>query len=358
MVEYGKVGLVLSGGGAKGAYQVGVAKALVEFGIPIHVMSGASIGALNGAVLASAPSFSVGAKRLEEIWLELATDSPLQHQLPKSHYIQLLLASGVRENLVVLLLQSLLSIAQGSGLSLPDEIHQRIHAGVMDDTPLKALLDKYIDHHSLSVGIPFYVSVFRSYGSLLDVVRVMAAELRLMESRNSEFIHLQSKSEWERHELLLASAAIPVAFAPRQVNGSMYSDGGQGGWTKAQGNTPISPLIDAGCDVVIVTHLSDGSLWSRHDFPDTTIVEIRPQSSVARDDGMLGGMKDLLGFDERKITSWIEQGYRDTQHCIGQIVQAGKARQHLKASERVRAESEANNVYADAVLSDALSRLT
>ena len=209
----------------------------------------------------------------------------------------------------------------------------------------------------MSNGIPFYVSVFKSFGSPLDLIRVLIAELRLLESRDSEFIHIQSKSVSERKELLLASAAIPVAFAPRQVNGSMYSDGGQGGWTKAQGNTPISPLIDAGCDVVIVTHLSDGSLWSRYDFPDTTIVEIRPQFNVARDDGMLGGMKDLLGFDERKITSWIEQGYRDTQHCIGQIVQAGKARLHLKQSEKALAVSEMNNTHADSQLADAISRL-
>ena len=356
MPEYSKVGLVLSGGGAKGAYQVGVLKSLVEFGVPVHVISGASIGALNGAVLASAPNLTEGTARLEEIWRELAHDSPLKHQTPS--YLKLLFASGLRENAVVAVAHSVLATAQGYGLPIPESLHQTLHSGMMDDAPLKALLDKYIDHKALSDGIPFYVSVFKSFGGLLDMASVLAAELRLLESRDSEFIHIQSKSVSERKELLLASAAIPVAFAPRQVNGSMYSDGGQGGWTKAQGNTPISPLIDAGCDVVIVTHLSDGSLWSRHDFPDTTIVEIRPQSNVARDDGILGGMKDLLGFDERKITSWIEQGYRDTQHCIGQIVQAGKARQHLKASERVRAESEANNVYADAVLSDALSRLT
>lgn len=355
MSEYGKVGLVLSGGGAKGSYQVGVLKALVEFGVPVHVMSGASIGALNGAVLASAPNLAVGTARLEEIWLELAHDSPLKHQTPS--YLKFLFAAGLRENLIVAVAHSIVATAQGYGLPIPESLHQTLHSGMMDDAPLKALLDKYIDHKALSDGIPFYVSVFKSFGGLLDMASVLAAELRLLESRDSEFIHIQSKSEGERKELLLASAAIPVAFAPRQVNGSMYSDGGQGGWTKAQGNTPISPLIDAGCDVVIVTHLSDGSLWSRHDFPDTTIVEIRPQSSIARDNGMLSGIKDLLGFDERKITSWMGQGYRDTQHCIGQIVQAGKARQHLKASERALTESVMSNASTDVALSDALSRL-
>lgn len=355
MTEYGKIGLVLSGGGAKGAYQVGVLKALVEFGVPVHVMSGASIGALNGAVLASAPNLAVGTARLEEIWLELVHDSPLKRQTPS--YLKLLFAAGLGENLIVAVAHSVLATAQWYGLSIPQSLHQTLHSGMMDDAPLKALLDKYIDHKALSDGIPFYVSVFKSFGGLLDMVSVLAAELRLLESRDSEFIHIQSKSESERKELLLASAAIPVAFAPRQVNGAMYSDGGQGGWTKAQGNTPISPLIDAGCDVVIVTHLSDGSLWSRQDFPDTTIVEIRPQSSITRDDSFFGGIKDLLGFDESKITSWIEQGYQDTQHCIGQIVQAGKARLHLKKSEKALTVSEMNNAHSDLQLADAMSHL-
>lgn len=355
MPEYGKVGLVLSGGGAKGAYQVGVLKALVELNIPVHIISGASIGALNGAVLASAPNLAEGTVRLEKIWDELANDSPLKHQVPS--YLKLLSAAGLRENPLIAVAHSVVTAAQRYGLPVPEKLHHAMHSGLIDDEPLKALLDKYIDHKTLSDGIPFYVSVFRSAGGLLDIVSVLAAELRLLESRDSEFIHLQSKSVPERKELLLASAAIPVAFTPRQVNGTLYSDGGQGGWTKAQGNTPISPLIDAGCDVVIVTHLSDGSLWSRHDFPDTTIVEIRPQSSITRDNGLLGGIKDLLGFDESKITSWIDQGYQDTKHCIGQIVQAGKARQNLKDSERAIIDSEKGNDYADEAINDALSRL-
>ncbi len=43
-----------------------------------------------------------------------------------------------------------------------------------------------------------------------------------------------------------------------------------------QGNTPVTPLVDAGCNMVIVTHLSDGSLWDCQAFPDTTILESVP----------------------------------------------------------------------------------
>ena len=44
-------GLVLSGGGAKGSYEIGVWKALKDMGIPIVAITGTSIGALNGAML-------------------------------------------------------------------------------------------------------------------------------------------------------------------------------------------------------------------------------------------------------------------------------------------------------------------
>lgn len=43
-------GLVLEGGGAKGAYQIGVWKALMEYGIKIKAIAGVSVGALNGAL--------------------------------------------------------------------------------------------------------------------------------------------------------------------------------------------------------------------------------------------------------------------------------------------------------------------
>ncbi|EES9220673.1 patatin-like phospholipase family protein, partial [Escherichia coli] len=46
-----KTGLVLSGGGAVGAYQAGVVKALAECGTQISMVSGASIGAFNGAII-------------------------------------------------------------------------------------------------------------------------------------------------------------------------------------------------------------------------------------------------------------------------------------------------------------------
>ena len=76
------IGLVLSGGGAKGAYQAGIVKALAEMEAPISAISGASIGALNGAVAVSSASLSDAAERLEKLWGAIAEDPPLGEKIP------------------------------------------------------------------------------------------------------------------------------------------------------------------------------------------------------------------------------------------------------------------------------------
>ena len=67
-----KIGLVLSGGGAKGAYQAGVVKALSELDTQVDMVAGASIGALNAAILASSSSLKEGAEKMEELWMTLS----------------------------------------------------------------------------------------------------------------------------------------------------------------------------------------------------------------------------------------------------------------------------------------------
>ena len=85
-----KIGLVLSGGGAKGAYQVGVVKALLEKNVAMDCIAGTSIGALNGSILASAPDLTVGFERLEKVWQRISEIKPLQGHAT-SGYVTMLL---------------------------------------------------------------------------------------------------------------------------------------------------------------------------------------------------------------------------------------------------------------------------
>ena len=72
------LGLTLSGGGAKGAYQAGVLRALTEEGVVATHVAGASIGALNGALVAAAPTQQAAVEHLQQLWNALAQQSPLQ----------------------------------------------------------------------------------------------------------------------------------------------------------------------------------------------------------------------------------------------------------------------------------------
>lgn len=366
-----KTGLVLSGGGAKGAYQVGVLKALHELGASVDMVAGASIGALNGAVLASAPSVPEGIQRLEKLWQTLAGQSPMEANVPA--YLKLLAAAGLTLGVPLsgvlarmpAMLQSLGKLVLSVTNKLPGiakipgtaSVSEVLDISLMADGPLKELLDEYLDMQGLMHGLPLYVSVFESQGGLVDLFGCLTAEAGLKDTPPSKFLHVQTLAEHERRNALLASAAIPLLYQARQIGDARYSDGGQGGWQTAQGNTPITPLIEAGCQQVIVTHLSDGALWSRHDFPNTTVLEIRPQSPITPDDSLKGAAKSLLGFNVSDISRLMQQGYDDTHHCIGRVMRATNTRQTLKQSEQMLNDSLSRGRSADTALAEAMSRL-
>lgn len=73
-----KLGIVLSGGGAKGAYEAGFLKALSEFNIQPDVIAGTSIGALNGAIYSANKNTKGVSIFLEQIWQDLANTPALQ----------------------------------------------------------------------------------------------------------------------------------------------------------------------------------------------------------------------------------------------------------------------------------------
>ncbi|EFY0145940.1 ferredoxin reductase, partial [Shigella flexneri] len=182
------------------------------------------------------------------------------------------------------------------------------------------------------------------------------AELGVGTTKNAVFQHIQSLPRGQQKEALLASAALPLLFRPREVQGTMFGDGGMGGWRNMQGNTPVTPLVDAGCNMVIVTHLSDGSLWDRQAFPDTTILEIRPRKRLkyAGDGDNSGG---LLSFTLAHTDAWRQQGYEDTMLTMEHIRKPLAARQVLSRSETVLQKSLEITEEADLALRNAMARI-
>jgi NTE family protein len=297
-----KLGLVLSGGGGKGAYQVGVAHCLSDLGVQVDAIAGTSIGALNGAILAAAPSLREGANRLKELWLELADAPPDELKLANA----------------------LISLAQDNKPKLNS-------SGRLED-----LLHHYLDDKALNCGILLYVGVFKSKGVLIDLAWAISGACGIIDTPDSDFLCIQKLPQLERRSALLASAALPLLFEAQTVEGIKFIDGGIGGWFNKHGNTPITPLIhDAGCQFIIVNHLSDGSTWNRHAFPEVTCIEIRPKNPIFR----IGKLADTLTFDKLTYNEWMQQGYEDTKRCLEKAAKSVKIVHMGHAARQARDEA-------------------
>lgn len=354
------VGLVLSGGGAKGAYQAGVLMALTESDVRIECIAGASIGALNGAIVSAASSQEDAVRRLQVLWSELAQVPPINfggRLLKVPAYLAALMSFG-------------LPMRAGAGLgaalrtammakSVWDKAVDLIPAlktfegdneGLVCNKRITRLIDDYLPTGGLPDRLPLHVSVFPTQGAFRDILSIVGSGLGVTDTLDSEFIHVQALPVSEQKKVLFASAALPLLFSPQRVEGKLYTDGGQGGWRSVQGNTPIQPLLDAGCENIVVTHLADGSAWDRNQFPSASIVEIRP-SGISRK----SAFSDVLGFDVERIPDWIEQGYEDTLACLGRIRETLEAHSSLAKGRRALDASLARSGEAD--LERAMRRL-
>ncbi|SET45688.1 NTE family protein [Natronincola peptidivorans] len=325
-----KLGLVLSGGGARGAYEAGVSLYMAEIGLEPDMYSGASVGALNATFLASASSIQTGAHKLRMIWENISNEKELkinakmlgvgflytsldiasQHNSAanriKKSFLDHLQKFEEEHRYTQMLVNSPLE-----GLAKPTK-------SLLNTDGLRSLIEYSINMDELDRAKPIWISMYPSFGLIDDLASLIMAELGFSETRSSDYIHLQSLEVEERVTALLASAALPLAYDSQIINGKKYIDGGLGEWRNSHGNTPLKPLVDAGCSYAIVAHLSDGSMWNRHHFPNTTIIEIRPKHSLHPN----GKIKSLMDFNHERISTLIEQGYEDAKRCIGEVKNA------------------------------------
>jgi NTE family protein len=237
-----RVGLVLAGGGAKGAYQVGVVRRLAEAAVPVTALAGCSIGALNGAVIAAARDLPDAAERLASLWSEVSAIAG-----PAPEVTALDAPPGL--------------VAVSRALA---DLAARAASPLLRPGFLEAFVARRIDASALRHGLPLWVSVFPStiqeagipeWGWLLDVIRARTGT-------RAEWLHVNRLPAEEVHHAILASAALPVVLPGRSVGGRPYVDGG------LADNTAAGALVRHGdCDVLIVTHLSRGTCGTHVSFP-------------------------------------------------------------------------------------------
>ncbi|HEV3008580.1 MAG TPA: patatin-like phospholipase family protein [Burkholderiales bacterium] len=209
----GQVVLVLQGGGALGAYQVGVYEALHEAGIEPDWVIGTSIGAINGAIIAgNKPEDRL--MRLRELWARFEQEP----QFPALRYWP-----GVGEALA-----NFSTIARG----IPDFFSPRVPAwgGLQAKVGLDAA-----SYYSTA-------PLCETLSSLIDVAVLNSAHPRLtvgaVNVKSGELRYFDSRDGALGLEEVMASGALPPGFPAVRVDGEAYWDGG------LYSNTPLEAVLD------------------------------------------------------------------------------------------------------------------
>ncbi len=258
-----KLGLCLSGGGAKGAYQIGALTALKELGIydSIEVMAGTSIGSVNAAVVGS-NSVEVA----KDFWFSFE-ENPLK-------------------------MKNIMD-------TLKDEKLKSINSGIYSIEPLTDVLVTGVNYEKIK-DKDIYITVTESgehKGGIKELIRSSFNHYVKNESK-AVYLNLKDLEPEMLREAVKASCSIPVVFSPVVFEGKQYFDGG------VVDNAPIKPLIDAGCNEVILINISmmNTSYELNKKAEGITLHKIQSKK-------YLGSMLDFSATHSEKLFRW---GYEDT----------------------------------------------
>jgi len=205
-----KKALYLAGGGARGAYQAGVLKAISLIldvkKIPFDIISGVSIGSINGSILAeNALDFPAATEKIEMLWSAI-------------HSQQIFNASNYELSKSVLRNMSNMFIKQSQAGYL------------LDAAPLRQFISQNIDFEQVEANI---------HNQHLETLEVIS---NCYETHQTVSFYEHCSPEFEdwnyprhisqrvnlRMEHILGSTALPLFFPPAKIDGYHYGDGGMG----------------------------------------------------------------------------------------------------------------------------------
>lgn len=217
--------LVLTGGGARAAYQVGVLSAITQFvprnhGTPFPIICGTSAGAINSTALSCyASCFHLGVKKLEWVWKNLSTDKVYHGN-----------ASDVFSH-----------IFGGVIGSFQADYANKSARSLLDNAPLRRLLDLVMDYERIDKNIT---------NNYLSAVAITASSystgdsISFYQSESTIEPWFRAKRRGEPSQLtsdhLMASSAIPLVFPSVKIRQEHFGDG------SIHQLSPLSPAIHLG----------------------------------------------------------------------------------------------------------------
>ncbi len=251
-------GIVLEGGGAKGAYQIGAWQALKEAGIKIKGIAGTSVGALNGAMMCMDDL-----ERAERVWSHLTYSQVMDVEDQK--------------------MERLLEGDTPFWEALSD-VAKKMGEGGLDITPLKNLILEVVDEEKIrNSPVELYIKTFS-----VDELKELDIDLRRVEPGYMK-------------DLLLASAYIYPLFKNEKLHGKKYIDGG------AINNVPLDSLVDRGYQDIIMIRIFGIGREKRVKIPEgTQIFTIEPRVNLG----------NIIDFNPEKSRRNMKIGYYDAQRMI------------------------------------------
>lgn len=226
---------MLSGGGARAAYQVGVLKAIAQqfprsSKLPFDIICGTSAGAINGTALACyASCFHLGVKKVEWIWRNFHTNQVYYSDYPRVFR----------------------QILRGLFSAFQADYANKTPVSLFDNKPLRQLLTKVLDLKRIDRNI---------VGGYLSSVSVTASCYNNGDSIT--FFQSDNATEWRRAKRcgqrtllgvhhLMASAAIPLVFPSVRIHQQYFGDG------SVNQLAPLSAPIHLGADKILIIGLAD-----------------------------------------------------------------------------------------------------
>jgi NTE family protein len=336
-----RVGLVLSGGGARGAYEVGVMRYIRErlgFNAEFDVITGTSVGAINGAyIAATCDRPRAQARLLQKVWLDLNIDDVYSFGWQQ-----------LRELPRVLF-----------GRDLPRSPHGSRVGGLIDTTFLEKVVRDLIPWHGISRNLR---------DGRLSALACTATEV----ATGASTVFVQTRSgqpHWPRRRdenvvqtsitsaHTLASAAIPILFPSIRVGDQFFVDG------SLRQNTPLRPAMRLGAERLIVVGL-------RHQHSREHLQRrLRRQAQFTYPNAMflMGKMLNALMIDRveadieriertnRLITAGTEAFGPEFQHKISEGL--GRERDYAEISHvMIRPSEDLGKIAADVVRATGLAK--
>lgn len=254
--------LILSGGGAKGCYQIGAWRALRELGINFSGICGASVGAINGSIIAQG-DYDTAAR----IWGSITLDSIVE--IPPE-----LIKNGS------------LNVGPKNLGSVRKLFSPWLDGLSLDTTPLRTLLlNNLIESAVRSSGIDF------------GLVAVNLPTLKPLE------VFLDEIPPGELVDYLMATASFPF-FKSQEIDGRKFIDGG------LHDNLPFAMMKERGYRRFIIVDVSGPGINRRPDIRNTETIYIKNSLD-------LGG---VLDFSPDFISSYTRLGYLDAMRVFGRLV--------------------------------------